>query len=180
MENDAGSFVSCGSNTLFCGSCVCIHLSATKATKFRKYSQKIDSIGQKWPNMSLCPLQGMGQKQGIVFCNSAFSKSIWLIFWGVFNLLLMMMTMMALYKARELVEHYWTRFCPGPLSRESQAREGSELDSEMSMSHRSFTSFNVSPPCFLLPPISLHGMFFQFAHFLMVRGLVKLDEGRMS
>ena len=167
MENDAGSFVSCGSNTLFCGSCVCIHLSATNTTIFRQYSQKNDSRGQKWP---FAHFRVSDKSRGFLFGNSAFSKSIWLIPWGVFNLFLMMMSMMALYKARELVEHYWTRFCLAPLlSRESQARGGSELDSEMSMSHRSFTSFNIPSHCFLLPPISFHHILHYFALFLVVK-----------
>ena len=160
MENDAGSFVSCGSNTLFCGSCVCIHLSATKTTKFRKYSQRLIPKDRSGLICPFAHFRVWDKKRGLFFCNSAFSKSIWLNHWGVFNLFLMMVTMMALYKERELVEHYWTRFCPGPLSRESQARGGSELDSEMSMSHRSFTSFNVPPHCFLLPQISFHQIFF--------------------
>ena len=50
-----------------------------------------------------------------------------------------MMTMMTFHKASELVQHYWTPFCPGPLCRESLGPD-SESESEMSMSHHIFTS----------------------------------------
>ena len=77
---------------------------------------------------------------------AAFSKSIWLIPWGVFTLFLIMTTMMVLYKARELVEHYWTRFCLAPLSRESQARSRRQWVG--------FRNVNVAPQFYFLqcPP----------------------------
>ena len=52
---------------------------------------------------------------------------------------MMMMTMVTFHKASELVQHYWTPFCPGPLCRESLGPD-SESESEMSMSHHIFTS----------------------------------------